>query len=386
MGSPIKNKNILIFLNSFWNNGKGTSGGDQMFVQIFKRIRKSFNKVYIFTSRAGKSIYEKELKDIGYVVSNVLFDKCFLIINYCLRTLSALSCLFIKDIDIVYSGSDFFPDVIPAFFYKLFHGETKWYQCVFHIYPSWHKRPGNKVTNFIAQYLQQFSLLFIHKADCVININTQVKKYLVDKGFDPNKIVVNTPGIDFSSISKLKVNNHEGRYDAVFLSRLMPSKGVFDLIRIWKKVVDIKPMNKLAIIGEGSNEVKKELIEEIAVNKLRNNIDVLGYLEDKEAFNLIKNSGVFLFPSHEEGFGIAIAEAMACGTPVIAWNLSVYDEVFEDNLVKVEENDINSFATKVVELQNSHFLSQNISNKAYNFIKKYQWREIASRHLGLLNI
>lgn len=386
MGSPIKNKNILIFLNSFWNNGKGTSGGDQMFIQIFKRIRKSFNKVSIFTSKAGKSIYEKELKDIAYVMSNGFFDKCFLIINYCLRTLSAFSCLFIKDIDIIYSGSDFFPDVIPAFFYKLFHRDTKWFQCVFHIYPSWHKRPGNKITNFIAQYLQQFSLLFIHRADYVININTQVKKYLTDKGFDPNKIVVNTPGIDFSSISKLKVNTHQRRYDAVFLSRLTPSKGVFDLIKIWKEVVSIKPVCKLAIIGEGSPEVKKELMKEIAVSKLQSNIDVLGYLDDNEAFSLIKNSQVFLFPSHEEGFGIAIAEAMTCGIPVIAWNLPVYDEVFEDNLVKVEENDINSFAAKVVELQNSHFLSQNISNKAYNFIKKYEWKEIASRHLELLNI
>ena len=382
----MKKKNILVFMNSFWNDGKGISGGDQMFIQIFKRIQNKINQIFLYTNRDGEKIIKSnKINKIKFFISNQRYDKFTLILNYLLRTYAALSCLGLTNIDIIYSTSDFFPDVFPAFLYKFFHKKGKWIQYIFHIYPNWYQRPGNKLRNLTAQFFQQLSLIFIKKADCIVNINTYVKQYLCKKGFDPNKIIINTPGINYSYLNNLKLSNMEQAYDGVFLSRLMPSKGIFDLIKIWKEVVVLKPNLKLAIIGGGSNTIMKALMLQIQNQNLQNNIYILGYLNDNTSFIIVKKSKVFLFPSHEEGFGIAIAEAMVCQTPVIAWHLPIYDEIFENNMVKVEENNITTFSAIIIKLIDNIELRKNISKKAHKFIKKYDWNKVALKQLKLLD-
>ncbi|HEY5587879.1 MAG TPA: glycosyltransferase family 4 protein, partial [Candidatus Paceibacterota bacterium] len=235
------------------------------------------------------------------------------------------------------------------------------------------------------QYLQKFSFIFTRKADYIININTQVRDYLISSGFDKNKIIINTPGIDYNYFKNLEVKKNENKYDATFLARLNPSKGIFDLIDIWNVVVSDVKNAKLAIIGGGSNEIKNKLKEKIIEKKLENNIDILGFLENNDSFSLIKNSNIFLFPSHEEGFGIAIAEAMACGVPVISWDLSVYDEIFENNIIQIKENNINMFAEDIIKLLKNENEKNNIIIKANNFVKKYDWEKISENHFEILN-
>ncbi len=375
-------QNIIILLNSFWNNGKGMSGGDQMLIQIFKRIRSDFNKIYCITNFDGKIVIENDLKNIDFLLSSTVFDKLNLLINYFFRTIQAFRILKLKNIDIIYSGSDFFPDVLPAYIYTKLNPSTKWYQCIFHIYPNYKVRPGSKIKSFVAEYLQKFSFFFAKNADCIININTQVSQKLIQIGFEKEKIVVNTPGINFNYLSDIKYDADTPYYDATFLARLNPSKGIFDLINIWKLVLSKVPNARLGIIGGGSKKIIEELTIQIKENSLENNISLLGFIENQQSFEIIKKSKVFIFPSHEEGFGIAIADAMACSVPVISWDLEVYDEIFEDNLVQIPLDDIDGFANKIVSTLEQ--ANKDIVEKAYKFIGKYDWEQISIKHKNIL--
>ncbi len=376
----ISDINVLILFNSFRNY----SGGDHFLIQLFKRIRSKFDNVYCISSEKAKYFIDQNVKNVNFITTNKIFDKLNMMISYIFRTIQALACLKLNNIDLIYTSSDFFPDVLPAFIYKKFHHKTIWHQCIFHIYPSYKSRSGNKIKNFIAQHLQRFSFLFIKSADIIININQQVREELIGIGFDSEKIIINTPGIDVNYLSNIESDKNTHSFDATFLGRIHSTKGIYDLVKIWKIVVDRFPQARLVIIGEGNIQTVSELNRLIINSKLENNIFILGYMENNDAFKIIKKSNMFLFPSHEEGFGIAIAEAMACRVPVISWHLKVYDEVYQDNIFKIPIGDINLFARKVIDLFSDRGATEQMTNKGFDFIKKYDWDIVVKNYFEVV--
>jgi len=112
----------------------------------------------------------------------------------------------------------------------------------------------------------------------------------------------------------------------------------------------------------------------------------LGYLDNNLAYSVLKSSTLFLFPSHEEGWGMIIAEAMASGVPVVAWNLKVYDYIFEDFIIKIKENNIDEFSSMVVNLLCNNDITRRISDNGLNFIKKYDWNNIFVNELAYFTV
>ncbi len=215
-------------------------------------------------------------------------------------------------------------------------------------------------------------------------MNTLIKKELLGRGFDKNKIYLSSNGINFEYLDKIKKG--EVSYDGIFLGRIDYSKGVLDLFDIWKKVCQKIPEAKLALIGGSDSEIKKSLIKKIKIKELEKNIEILGFLENEKAFSILKGSKVFLFPSHEEGWGIAVAEAMACNLPVVSWDLPVYREVFENYTVQIKEKDINLFSEKVIEILENDELRRKKSEEGKEFIKKYSWDNVAKREQEIIKI
>lgn len=369
----IHNKKIAVFLNAFWVYGKGMSGGDQMAIQIFARIRDSFPVLHWFTNPDGKQAVNRVVKEVTFSTTPSWFDRLPIGLAYILRTIHATISLFRKQVDIVYSGSDFFPDLLPAFFYTRFRPDTRWIQCIFHIYPDWHTRPGNRIVNFAATMLQNISLFLARHADGVVNINHEVHDALITRGYDARKLAIITPGVDLDLIKTIPPGNDQQTYDAVFLGRLTPSKGIFDLASIWKRVTKRFPNSRLAIIGGGSAEVVSKLTGEFASLGLQNNVYLLGYVETETTYAILKRARCFIFPSHEEGFGIVIVEAMACGVPVVAWKLPVYNELFGESIKTVPLEDIHGFADALIALMSNSEKNADMISQARQCAQRYSW-------------
>lgn len=368
---------LAVFLNAFWVHGKGMSGGDQMAIQIFARIRDSFAALHWFTNQDGQQAVGQVVKDVAFSTTSAWFDRLPIGMAYVLRTLHATSALFGKRVDIVYSGSDFFPDVLPAFLYTRLRRNTRWVQCVFHIYPDWRTRPGNKAVNFAAALLQRFSLWLARHADGVVNINGEVREALIARSFDARKIAIITPGIDLNYIAAIPPGNDQDAYDAVFLGRLNPSKGIFDLPPIWKKVTERLPQARLAIIGGGSKAITAKLAAEFEAHGLRDNVDLLGYAEPERIYAIFKRARTLIFPSHEEGFGIAIVEAMACGAPVVAWNLPVYSELFGEAIMTAPLGDRNAFAEAIIVLCGEANKKSALVERTRQRAQRYSWPSVS---------
>jgi glycosyltransferase involved in cell wall biosynthesis len=376
-------KKCLLRIYFFANGHTGPnqdSGGEKRFREIVKRLN-GFDKTVI-SSKFGFDVYKKDSLPIRYILSSISETEQNIVLMYFKRTLSSLF-IDIPSNSLLYSISDILPDVFPPFWHKLVTKNLKWVQVIHHLYPHPRDRQGNKISNYLGYIFQRICFVFIRiNADLIIVVNPLVKQQLTKLGFNKNKILVSSNGIDLKKIQSFQKSNE--CFDAVFLGRLNASKGVFDLIKIWQNLMARQNDLKLAIIGNGTKQVEGQLKEIISKNRLEKNIVSFGYLEDERAFGVIKTSKIFVFPSHEEGFGIVILEAMACGVPVIAYDLPAYKEIFPKGLIKVPIGDFKLFADSIISILTDSKKYIELQKDAQELASNYSWDKIAMQETNNL--
>lgn len=128
-------------------------------------------------------------------------------------------------------------------------------------------------------------------------------------------VVLAPPGIDVISISgDLPTRASSG--PIVALGRLgEPRKGYPRLIRAYARLRELCPdAPDLTIVGRGN---PAELLAEIDSLGLSKHVRVLADLTNADVYSLLRSSSVFWQASYEEGLGIAVIEAMACGLPTV---------------------------------------------------------------------
>ncbi len=275
----------------------------------------------------GDAIYEsfKKYWPCEFIESRCDIEYTPFFLCYLQRLLqSIVSALFDRrDFDIVYSSSDFLPDSIPGFIYKL--KGKKWIAGYF--LQAFKENPIHYYTQKVARKLIQWF------SDMVIVTNPTMYDIFPGK----TKTWING-GIDLSLAG---LSDKPKIYDAVFCGRIHPTKGIDELLEIWELVRYFKPNAKLAIIGDGDlgiDYIKHKLFSKYGLKKY-NGIDLLGYMGN-ERFEIYKQSKVVLYPTplKYDHFSMAPVEAMACGCPIAAFNNPVnksilpYDQELSDNI------------------------------------------------------
>lgn len=355
---------VAASMNAF---SQGRSGSDMVFVEISKRTNM---QITLITSLLGKKLCEENGLNLNFLVttkeevfSNVLF-------TYFKRIILGFLYVFrVWGYDIVLGTSDFLPDVIPSFFLRAKSKKSVWIQHIFHIINSERKIP---------YLMQKLSFRIIKDfADVIVVDNSLLKNQLIQLGFNSEKIHIIYPGINLNYL--LAFNEKMESYDGIIMGQLRESKGIFDLVQIWRLVVDEIPTARLGIIGRGNDNDVLKMTKLISDLSLGGNIDVLGFLPNEEAFATIKGSKLCVFPSHEEGFGIVPLECQALGVPVVAWNLPVFEEVFPKGMIKFERGKNELFAQKAVDLLENEKMRLNLAREAVENAKRFSWESTAEQ-------
>jgi glycosyltransferase involved in cell wall biosynthesis len=110
-----------------------------------------------------------------------------------------------------------------------------------------------------------------------------------------------------------------------------------------------------------------------------------GYLPTEDLPHLYNSSHCFLFPSLQEGFGIPIIEAMACGVPVITSNASAMPEVADHAALLVDPYDANEITKAMLLIETNQTLSQNLVQLGLQRAKLFSWSDNAKSTLSLYN-
>jgi len=110
-----------------------------------------------------------------------------------------------------------------------------------------------------------------------------------------------------------------------YIGRINKDKGINELIQAFLEINNVFKNTKLLLVGEFEDElnpIKKEFKEEILHNQ---NIKYIKYKDDVRPY--LKIIDVFVMPSHREGFGLSLLEAMSMNTASIASNISGCNEL-----------------------------------------------------------
>ena len=112
----------------------------------------------------------------------------------------------------------------------------------------------------------------------------------------------------------------------LFLSRVHVKKGIELLFDAWKRIHSEFAGWQLLVIGNGEAEYIHSLENRVENLGLKDCIKILPPVFGNDKIQIYQESALFCLPSYSENFGMAIAEAMSCGTPVITttncpWNI-----------------------------------------------------------------
>jgi len=230
------------------------------------------------------------------------------------------------------------------------------------------------------------------KADLIIAISEQTKKDIVEfLNINPEKIKVIYQGCQdvfkkkYTSEEKNQVIKKYGLPAKFILNvgTIEERKNLFSVVKSLKNI-DIS----LVIIGKKTSyydEIHRYIIE----HKMENRIFHLTKLDNKELAILYQLATIFVYPSIFEGFGIPIIEALYSKTPVITTNSGVFPEAGGPHSIYINPNNIEELVEKITLLLNNEILRNDIADKGYQFVQKFNDKNIANAindlYLEILN-
>lgn len=380
---------IAVLANAFVSK-LSIGGGDQILMELIKYLPHRFT-CNLITPRVGYYHWSKNNLATPahnfHILKETLFDnrlnKIAIFITYLIRSLQTTLYLLKTRPRYLYSSTENFPDVIPAYVYTLFFSRVKWISRVYHLIPSPLIRSGNFVTNTVSYVLQKMSLYLIRNSDRILVDNPLLQQSLLHLGFSKSKLEIHFGGVEYQLIRHYK-RQEKYNFTACVIGRFSPHKGTHDIVPIWQEVQKKIPTATVALVGKGDDGYEREIINLIEKTGLSKHISLLGFLDYYQdnripLFDLLKSVRLLLFLDHEAGFGLTICKAFACGTPVIAYNLPLINKLYTGGVITVPFKKTKSFADAIIHVMQNNNRYQTLKQQTVHQAQKYDWRIQANK-------
>lgn len=204
-------------------------------------------------------------------------------------------------------------------------------------------------------YQRWFTARSVARATWVVANSESTKRDLVElMRVSEERILVIYPGIamDFQpernpeALASFRARRGLPERYVLYLGTLEPRKNLLALVEAYARVRaqsqagDVPPL----VLAGAKGWYYEPLFARVRALGLERSVIFPGYVERAEQPLWYAGAEVFVYPSLYEGFGIPVAEAMACGTPVITSNVSSLSEVAGDVARQIDPRNIEALA------------------------------------------
>jgi glycosyltransferase involved in cell wall biosynthesis len=220
----------------------------------------------------------------------------------------------------------------------------------------------------------------IRESDRIHATSTIEVNSLIHQGVPKSKIVLIEEGVrmpQFQFVSQ-RIDDNSPK-TLLFLSRLHPVKGLDLLLEALSL---LRPRDwRCVIAGMGDSGYLEALNKKVQQYNLGSMVVFSGPLLGAEKEQAFMSADAFILPSYSESFGIAIAEAMSWGLPVITTQSTPWSVILEQNMGWYVDSSLSGITEALFGLMNasSSFLSQ-MGERGRRYVEsRYSWSAVGPR-------
>lgn len=273
------------------------------------------------------------------------------------------------------------PDFIPPFHFRGLSVITV-HDLAFLIYPQILTRDSIRYYGQIEEAVE--------RADHIIAVSEWTKKDLVERlGVPEGKITVVYEAAEETyrpldpQEARRKVREIFGLEQRfiLFVSTIEPRKNVPTLLKAFKIVRErCREEVKLVLVG-GKGWLSENVFELVDKLNLRKEVIFLGFVPSEKLLYLYNAASLLAHPALYEGFGLPILEAMACGLPVVASNVSSIPEVTGSAAMLVDPEDEEALAAAIRRILKEPEFAQGLREKGLKRASLFSWKKTAAQTL-----
>ncbi len=165
-----------------------------------------------------------------------------------------------------------------------------------------------------------------------------------------------------------------------YLGRIHPKKG-FDLLFPALEEIQGKHAFRLVVAGSGDADYLAALKDEASRRGLADRTEWPGHVVGEKKLALLAAADLFVLPSYSENFGIAVAEAMACGIPVVVSDqVDLWPDIAEYDAGPVVKCQVDELAAAIARLLSGRELREKMGENGRRLVReRFDWRAITPK-------
>jgi Glycosyltransferase len=168
----------------------------------------------------------------------------------------------------------------------------------------------------------------------------------------------------------------------LYLGTLEPRKNISTLIDAYARLRKEHGRTEKLVLAGGKGWLYNDIFAKVQQLGLEQEVLFPGFIADKEQPLWYQAASVFAYPSLYEGFGIPVAEALACGTPVVTSNVSSLPEAGGENALCVDPYDSGALSAALLRTLTDEALRTACRKQAPQIAQKFSAASMAEKTLA----
>jgi glycosyltransferase involved in cell wall biosynthesis len=159
----------------------------------------------------------------------------------------------------------------------------------------------------------------------------------------------------------------------LFIGTLEPRKNVGALLRAYARLIEAMPSAPRLVLAGTATQAAEGWLRDIAQPPLKGRVEHLGYVEPEHRRDLYASASMLVLPSHMEGFGLPVLEAMTLGVPAIVSRRGALPEVAGDAAVTIEPEDVDGLTAAMRKYIDDPAAAAAAIERGWRQARTYSW-------------